>query len=390
MRRRVLIGAITLVPLAGLSVWVNQHAIRGVLRGAEVSGSLGSDGSVDGFGPGAPGFERIIRVGSVLIEREFDLSSLRIPGNEIHTLVELDGIPSLQDPLLGTIEQAVELPSAARVIEVEVGVGGRAIAVPLGLLERHEIVNMTVEGEPIAVTYCPLCDSAAVFSRRVGPWSSEIGGRRKAAVLEFGVSGALYNSNVLMYDRTDRGLWSQVEMRCVSGPRAGQTLSTVPVRVVPFSEFRTRHPDGRVVGGNAAGVRGFDQSPYAWVQDAPNPMVQVAGMGDSLPLKTLGVGVRAIVNGKEQTWFVATDAAANRVTVDTGLGEVAMEFSERGVVVESAPPGVATVQTQYFAWSAFFPDSRVIGGGGGRTPPESGAGPTEASDVKEQEALGTE
>jgi hypothetical protein len=385
----VLIGAITLVPLACASVWVNQHAIRAVLRGDGALGSFGSDGSVDGFGPGAPGFERVLRVDSVLLEREFNLSNLRIPGNEIHTLVALDGIPALQDPLLGTIAEAAELPATARVVEIEVGAEERAIAVPLGLLERHEIVNMTVDREPIAVTYCPLCDSAAVFSRRVGPWSTARGARSGAAVLEFGVSGALYNSNVLMYDRKDRGLWSQIEMRCVSGPRAGQPLRTVPVRVVPFFEFRVRHPHGRVVGGNAPGVRGFDQSPYTWVQDAPNPMVQVAGMGDELPLKTLGVGVRAIVDGKVKSWFIARHATAGRVTVDIELGEVAIEFSERGIVVVSAPPDVDTVQTQYFAWSAFFPDTRVIAEFGAVPRPlETGGGPTGEAQDKAHDPLG--
>ena len=140
-----------------------------------------------------------------------------------------------------------------RVIMVEID--GEVLAAPFKILNYHEVVNDRVGGEPVAATYCPLCDSATVISR-------EVTHDGKTQTLEFGVSGALYNSNVLMYDRTHKGLWSQLAMKAVTGPMAGTQLDHLPVRVLPWSAFLAEYPEARVVSRETGHQRPYERSAY--------------------------------------------------------------------------------------------------------------------------------
>jgi len=149
-------------------------------------------------------------------------------------------------------------------------------------------VNTTVGGEPIAATYCPLCDSATVFSRRVTPAtpkdaSGDGSGTKPSTapapiVLEFGVSGALYNSNVLMYDKKDKGLWSQLGMHALSGPLTGTALEMLPVEVVSFAAFKKARPAAKIVSKDTGHNRDYSKSPYESYFKNENLMVPAAGV----------------------------------------------------------------------------------------------------------------
>ena len=161
----------------------------------------------------------------------FDLSNSVIPRDEIIASgMVKDGIKALLNPdkitaadaaRINKDERGKYLVSRDRVIGVYLN--GEARAYPVRVLCWHEVINDTLGGIPIAVTYNPLCDSAAVFSRRAGD-----------EVLEFGISGLLYNSNLLFYDKRPKAegesLWSQLKMSAIAGPRAGQELDVLPRR----------------------------------------------------------------------------------------------------------------------------------------------------------------
>ena len=115
---------------------------------------------------------------------------------------------------------------------IGVSLGGQDRAYPFRALMYHEAVNDEVGGVPIAVVYCPLCDSVTVVDRRLA-----------ARIYTFGVSGLLYNSNVLLFDRTDDALWSQVGLTAISGPNAGRSLSHLPWEITTAGDWRTRHAD---------------------------------------------------------------------------------------------------------------------------------------------------
>lgn len=299
-------------------------------------------------------FRQVRREGSVDIEKEYDLAGLTIPKDEIHTLLPRDAIPALTDPKTEPADQAAWLPDDARVIKL--AVGGDVLGVPLRVLDWHEVVNATVGGQPVAATYCPLCDSATAFSRRIRPRD---GGQ--PAVLEFGVSGALYNSNVLMYDRKDKGLWSQLGMQAVSGPLAGTTLDMLPVEVVSFAAFKKAHPDAKIVSKDTGHDRDYARSPYESYFKTEGLMVPVSGVGDALPRKTLGVGIAIGDGNSSEAWFVPVDAIGDGRTIATRAGRVRLAPSEAGIAVAEAPAGVRSAQTLYYAWSAFYPKTAVVG-----------------------------
>jgi len=298
-------------------------------------------------------FHRVQRPGSVDLEAEYDLSDLRIPKDEIHTLLPRDAIPALTDPKRQDAREADWLHDDGRVIVVRVN--GEVLGVPLAVLDWHEIVNTTVGGEPIAATYCPLCDSATVFSRRI-ELPGEADAAPAAVVLEFGVSGALYNSNVLMYDRRDRGLWSQLGMQAVSGPLAGTVLDMLPVEVIPFAQFKAAYPKAQIVSNETGYQRDYGHSPYESYFARDGLMVPVKGVGDALPRKTRGVGVAT----DERAWFVPEELCRDGYTLSTPQGDVILASDDGGVRVQSAPQGTRTAQTFYYSWSAFYPNTTVV------------------------------
>jgi hypothetical protein len=303
------------------------------------------------------GFETVRRRGAVDIAQEYDLSGLTIPQKQIHMLVRKDGIPALTDPKLEQADEATWLQPSSRIIEV--AVGGEVLGVPLNILDRHEIVNTQLGGEPIAITYCPLCDSATIFSRRVRAPSGNEGSdtKKQEIVLEFGVSGALYNSNVLMYDRTHSGLWSQLGMKAVSGPLVGTELSMLPVKMVTFSQYQENHPQGNLVSRDTGHGRNYERAAYGDYFKTDRIIVPILGVGDALPRKTLGVGV---VAGKE-AYFIALEAIpAEGYLLETALGPVKLAKTDAGIVVQDKPTDVRAAQTFYYSWSAFYPETRVI------------------------------
>lgn len=360
MSMRLRIMLVILLPLA---VAVGFKHADWVLRPPEFEEELEFVGLPE---TQAQEFQQVRRPGSVEIETEYDLSNLQIPEDQIHTLLPRDAIPALTDPHRQLATEAAWLDDDARVIAVTVG--DQTLGVPLRVLNWHEIVNTTVGGEPIAATYCPLCDSATVFSRRVRVPAGEDLPKAQTqeqdaqpteeVVLEFGVSGALYNSNVLMYDRRDKALWSQLAMRAVSGPLAGTQLRMLPVRLVSFATFKRQHPKAEIVSNQTGHDRNYGRSPYQAYFSSDSLLVPVEGLGEALPRKTLGVGV---AHG-DKAWFVPEKAIGSGYTLQTPAGEVRITTSDAGVAVENAPEGVSTAQTFYYSWSAFFPNAEVVGG----------------------------
>lgn len=273
-------------------------------------------------------------------DARIDLGALMAPG------VDKDGIPALTDPKRVPVASASWQPED-RIVEVVIG--GEAVGYPIKILNFHEIANDTVGGVPIAATYCPLCDSASVIKRTLGEGES-------ARVLEFGVSGLLYNSNVVMYERGSMGLWSQVYMQAVTGPDAGKTLGHIPVRVVSFAAFAKAHPEGEVLSDETGHQRNYSQNPYERYFSSPNMIFHEFEYDDRLPSKELGVGV---LIGERAIFVTAASAKDGAVRIKTDSGDVVISATEAGVSVDEAPEGVRTMQTFYHSWAAFHPKTEI-------------------------------
>ncbi len=182
-------------------------------------------------------------------KRTIDVSELQAGGPP------KDGIPSIDTPSFVSTEAARDwIEPQEPVIALEIN--GAARAYPLQVLTFHEIVNDRVGGVPVAVTFCPLCYSAIVFERIL-----------QGEPVEFGVSGLLRKSDLVMYDRKTETLWQQFNGQAIVGDLAGQTLEQVPSQIVSYQQFRSAYPDGQVLSRDTGHDRPYGQNPYAGYDD---------------------------------------------------------------------------------------------------------------------------
>ncbi|HET7875902.1 MAG TPA: DUF3179 domain-containing protein [Methylomirabilota bacterium] len=180
-----------------------------------------------------------------------DLSKALVPLDEIVSGgPPPDGIPAIDRPSFVTpaVTDAWLKPKEP-VLALEIN--GDARAYPLQILMWHEIVNDTVGGRPVAVTYCPLCNSGLVFDRVVG-----------GVTLDFGTSGKLYRSDLVMYDRQSHSLWAQMEGRAIVGERAGTRLAMVPANTLAYGDFKAVYPGGKVLSRETGHARAYGRNPY--------------------------------------------------------------------------------------------------------------------------------
>ncbi len=160
-----------------------------------------------------------------------------------------DGIPAIDDPKFVSIDEAAEwLEEQEPVVALEVK--GAARAYPLQILTWHEIVNDAIAGAPVAVTFCPLCNSAVVFDRR-----------HDNRTLEFGVSGLLRNSDLIMYDRQTESLWQQFTGESIAGEMAGEMLTWLLASIISFADFRETYPNGQVLSRDTGYNRSYGTIP---------------------------------------------------------------------------------------------------------------------------------
>ncbi len=284
-------------------------------------------------------------------DSHFDLGQATIPRSEIKSGgPPKDGIPALTSPKLLDADAATYLRDDDRVIGVVSG--GEARAYPLAIMNHHEVVNDQISSTPVAVTYCPLCDSAAAFDRQ-----TPLGER------EFGVSGLLYNSNVLMYDRGGRpeSLWTQVGAAGVSGPAADKPLEAIPVELTTWKDWRTRHPDTRVLSDKTGHRRDYRRNPYASYFRSPSLMFPAKPASDRLPAKAKVLGVWT--DGAARAYPVsAFNKRRTRIEDTVGGKKVVIEFNPlaESMRVAEADEGARWMYSFWFAWYAFYPQTDVF------------------------------
>lgn len=190
--------------------------------------------------------------------REFttDFSRHSVPYDEILSGgPPKDGIPSIDDPKFETISYA-DLWLGDREPVILVRVGDDARAYPIQVLMWHEIVNDEVGGLPLTITFCPLCNTAIAFERQVGD-----------RVLDFGTTGRLRYSNLIMYDRQTETWWQQADGLAIAGDLTGTQLAFYPAAIVAWSEFTQAYPEGKVLSRETGFVRDYGRNPYEGYDD---------------------------------------------------------------------------------------------------------------------------
>ncbi len=229
-----------------------------------------------------------------------------------------DGIPALDRPTFVPPATAASwLPPQEPVLALDIR--GDARAYPLQILIWHEIVNDTVGGTPVVVTYCPLCNSGLVFERRVD-----------GAVLDFGTSGRLYKSDLVMYDRQSHSLWAQLEGRAIAGRRAGTWLRALPANTLAFQDWRAAHAAGRVLSRETGHERRYGVNPYVgYDEPGLGPFLFVGNLDPRRPPKERVVGVAIGDNYRAYPWPVVVAAG---VVHDTLAGQRLAIFYRPGAL----------------------------------------------------------
>ena len=315
-----------------------------------------------------------------------------------------DGIPAIDEPRFQRTGDVRWVDDTEQVLVVEVG--GDARAYPVQVLTLHEIVNDTVGGVPVAVTYCPLCASGVAFDRRVGD-----------RILSFGTSGMLYLSDLVMYDRQTESLWPQIEGKAVAGSLTGTELTVLPANLVSWDQWRAAHPDGWVLSRQTGFDLPYGTNPYYQYDDKASlplffagpidtriewlkqPVVGIESGQDALAIDIEALrrdGVREVqVGGRDMTvwWLPGARSSLDDLAVGDGrevgttavfepaLGGTRLTFRREGAAIVDeqtsstwnalgravagplagkALTPVRHTSTFWFAWSSFHEDTRVL------------------------------
>jgi hypothetical protein len=191
-----------------------------------------------------------------------------------------DGIPSIDNPKFIQIQKAEEFLEDSDLV-VGLNINGDIRAYPLQILVWHEIVNDKVGNTPVAITYCPLCFTNQVFNRTMND----------GQILEFGTSGKLYNSNLVMYDRTTKSLWSQAMAQGIGGTFAGIKLERIPFDVAYWKEWKQLYPDSKVLSTDTGSTRPYGADPYGDYYTNGEILFPVSNSDDRLGLKEIVIGL---------------------------------------------------------------------------------------------------
>ena len=281
----------------------------------------------------------------------FELSNLRIPLEEIlKGGPPKDGIPAIENPKYVKGEEADFLSPEDRVLALEIN--GEAKAYPLRILDRHEIVNEA----DFVVSYCPLCNSGSAFKALANGQAST-----------FGVSGLLYNSDVLMYDRTTESLWSQIKGEAISGTASGQKLELLPVVHTTWADWKTRHPNTWVLSTETGHERNYSKTAYTDYRNSEKLMFPVSSVNREMGNKTLVLGVE--VDGQ----FKAYPFPRLKQKTKKGLDLVEDTFNDQTLQIHfDADQNTAyatdregnlwknAITLYWFAWYAFHPQTEIF------------------------------
>ena len=285
----------------------------------------------------------------------FDLSNAIIPKDQIlHGGPPKDGIPAISNPKLIDASEVNYINGDDRVVGIYID--GIAKAYPIAVLNWHEIVNDKIKNQHFAITYCPLCGTAVAFDANIN-----------GKITEFGVSGLLYNSDVLLYDRNTESLWSQITSSSVAGKLVGEKLRRIPISHTTWRDWSTKHPDTLALSDDTGFFRDYARNPYSGYEESRTLFFQVNNRApDTYHPKELVVGLD--IDGVYKAYpFVELEKNGQKRFSDNINGKnitVSWDNENRSVnLFDSNGEEIAGIQGFWFAWFAFHPDTEVFRAG---------------------------
>jgi len=280
----------------------------------------------------------------------FDTSRHSIPVGEIFSGgPPKDGIPALSQPKFVTAKAANRfMKDEDRVLGL--ARNGEVKAYPIKILNWHEIVNDTIGSEAVVVTFCPLCGTGMVFD-------GKINGKN----LTFGVSGLLYQSDMLLYDRKTDSLWSQIKGEAVTGPLMGARLKLLSSTQTSWGRWKKTHPETLVLSEDTGYQRDYDRDPYKGYYKSSRLMFGVKNRNKAYHPKEQVIGLE--IDGKFKAYPFSELAKAKQPVMDK-LNGVAIKVtfdkkSQTAVIRDRQGDKLPSVVGFWFAWFAFHPDTGI-------------------------------
>lgn len=269
-----------------------------------------------------------------------------------------DGIPSIDRPKFISINEASkQLSDAEPGLALEINKVSRFY--PFQILVWHEIVNDVIGGKRVLVTYCPLCLSGIVFDPAVA-------GER----VEFGTSGKLWNSNLVMYDRKTDSLWSQILGEAIVGEMTGTKLAVLPSDQIRFGDFKKLNPGGEVLSRDTGATRFYGQDPYGDYYTTPGTFFPVDKKDSRLDEKEFVLGIE--IDGKTKAYWPPAIKKAGKIE-DTFAGKIIVAEYEKEIdAVRLFEKTRSTISGQeqlerinpfgafWFSWVAAHPNTELF------------------------------
>ncbi len=257
-----------------------------------------------------------------------------------------DGIPALNYPQFVSSTEAIFLKDTDLVIGLSIG--NEAKAYPINILNWHEIVNDSINEQPVVITYCPLCGSGIVFNALV-----------KEQALTFGVSGLLYNSDVLLYDTQTESLWSQMMLKAINGPLSAKKLALLHSDLTTWKEWKERHPSSLVLSDKTGFKRDYRKNPYQGYTETKETYFPVNATSEKLPPKerVLGIQVKSGFKAYPYSELAKQEGIIKDVFKGTEINIRYNPTTKTAVLV--SPQQINSVSSYWFAWYAFHPYTKV-------------------------------
>ncbi|WP_019621182.1 DUF3179 domain-containing protein [Amphritea japonica] len=280
----------------------------------------------------------------------FDLTgSLIYEGHIVPGGPAKGGIPAIDQPVFNQAEDVNWLEPEQRVIGVKHN--GVAKAYPLAILNWHEIVNDRFADDPVVVTYCPLCGSGVVYRARMDNQD-----------LTFGVSGLLYNSDVLLYDRQTDSLWSQLHHHAISGPMKGRALVQLPSEHTQWGKWLKNNPDTLVLSRNTGATRDYNRNPYDGYEESKLLYFSVEFMSQAFHPKARVIGVELNGLAKAYPFSELAKVALSGVLEDRvgeNLLKIEYDAESQSARVFQGAEEIPVVNLFWFSWYGFHPNTQI-------------------------------
>ncbi|OED35441.1 hypothetical protein AB833_29885 [Chromatiales bacterium (ex Bugula neritina AB1)] len=248
-----------------------------------------------------------------------------------------DGIPSIDSPkFISTAEASEWLAFNEPVISLDVG--GEAKAYPLQILTWHEIVNDVIDDLPVTVTFCPLCNASIVFNRTI-----------EDVVYDFGTTGRLRRSDMVMYDRQTESWWQQFTGVGIIGKMNGVKLAQIPSSIVSFESFKMQYPNGTVLSRETGYTRQYGSNPYPGYDNINSSPFLFRGVTDKrLPPMERVLSLRS----GDKTLLFGLSALADQTVLNT-------RFDNRSVAVFSFATAASALDKRKISDSRAIPTTAI-------------------------------